>query len=38
MSQELLTEHTAHLTDEERRAILHDNLAEVYDLPTSPVH
>ena len=35
-SQELLGEHTSHLTDEELRAILHDNLAECYDLPTSP--
>jgi predicted TIM-barrel fold metal-dependent hydrolase len=35
-SQELLTEHTNALTQEELQAILHDNLAAVYDLPTSP--
>jgi len=37
-SQELLTEHTQALTPEELQAILHDNLAAIYDLPTSPTH
>ena len=32
-SQELLTEHTSHLTEEEKTAILGGNLSEVYDLP-----
>jgi uncharacterized protein len=31
-SQELLAKHAAHLTDEERRLILHDNVAELYAL------
>jgi len=31
-SQELLHEHTKDLTDEEISAILHDNLADMYDL------
>ena len=35
-SQDLLREHTAHLSQTELQAILHDNLAELYDLPTSP--
>ena len=33
-SQELLAEHTTELTHEEKRAALHDNVAELYDLPT----
>jgi predicted TIM-barrel fold metal-dependent hydrolase len=38
-SQELLTEHTAHLTDEQKRAILCDNTADLYgiDVSTLPV-
>ncbi|MFN0028580.1 MAG: amidohydrolase family protein [Acidimicrobiales bacterium] len=38
-SQEMLTEHTSHLTEEQRRAILCDNTAELYklDLSTLPV-
>ncbi len=44
-SQEMLAEHTAHLTEHEKRRILHDNVAELYGLdpldatsanPTSP--
>ena len=31
-SQELLKEHTAHLTEEEKNWILHDNVAELYNL------
>ena len=31
-SQEMLAEHTAMLTDDEKRAILHDNVAELYGL------
>jgi predicted TIM-barrel fold metal-dependent hydrolase len=31
-SQEMLAEHTSHLTEEERRRILHDNVAELYGL------
>ena len=31
-SQELLAQHAAHLTDAERRLILHDNVAELYGL------
>ncbi|MGF1596678.1 MAG: amidohydrolase family protein [Acidimicrobiales bacterium] len=31
-SQEVLAEHTSVLTDEEKRAILHDNVAELYGL------
>ncbi|MDH4146662.1 MAG: amidohydrolase [Acidimicrobiia bacterium] len=34
-SQELLDEHTGHLTDEQKRAILCDNVAELYGLDTS---
>jgi predicted TIM-barrel fold metal-dependent hydrolase len=34
-SQDLLEEHTKQLTDEEARAILHDNVAELYSLPTA---
>ena len=34
-SQDLLEEHTKSLTEEERRAILHDNVAELYGLPTA---
>jgi len=34
-SQDLLDEHTKSLTEEERRAILHDNVAELYGLPTA---
>ncbi len=33
-SQEMLAEHTAHLSEHERRRILHDNVAELYRLPT----
>lgn len=32
-SQELLARHTAHLTQEEKDWILHDNVAELYGLP-----
>ena len=32
-SQELLAKHTAHLTQEEKDWILHDNVAELYGLP-----
>lgn len=31
-SQEMLAEHTSMLTDEETKAILHDNVAELYNL------
>jgi predicted TIM-barrel fold metal-dependent hydrolase len=31
-SQELLAEHTAHLTEHEKRRILHDNVVELYGL------
>jgi len=31
-SQALLAQHAAHLTDEERRLVLHDNVAELYGL------
>jgi predicted TIM-barrel fold metal-dependent hydrolase len=34
-SQEMLTEHTAHLTPEQTRAILCDNTAELYGIDTS---
>ncbi len=34
-SQEMLTEHTSHLTDEQRRGILCDNVAELYNIDTS---
>jgi uncharacterized protein len=34
-SQEMLTEQTGHLTEEQRRAILCDNVAELYGLDTS---
>ena len=34
-SQELLEKHTAHLTDEQQRAILCDNVAELYDIDIS---
>ncbi len=34
-SQEMLTEQMAHLTDEQTRAILCDNVAELYGLDTS---
>lgn len=34
-SQELLDRHAAHLTDEQRRAILCDNVAELYRIDTS---
>ena len=35
----MLTEHTSHLTDEQRRSILCDNAAQLYklDLSTLPV-
>jgi predicted TIM-barrel fold metal-dependent hydrolase len=38
-SQEMLDEHTAHLTEEQKRAILCDNAAELYgiDVSTLPV-
>jgi len=32
-SQEMLHEHTSHLTDEQKKRILHDNVAALYDLP-----
>ena len=32
-SQELLQKHTAHLTEQEKNFILHDNVAELYNLP-----
>ena len=35
-SQELLARHTAHLAEEERRWILHDNVAELYGLDAVP--
>jgi predicted TIM-barrel fold metal-dependent hydrolase len=31
-SQELLARHTAHLGEEERRWVLHDNVAQLYGL------
>ena len=31
-SQELLQKHTANLTEEEKNYILHDNVAELYNL------
>jgi predicted TIM-barrel fold metal-dependent hydrolase len=31
-SQELLAEHAAHLNDHTRRRILHDNVAELYNI------
>ena len=34
-SQEMLTEHTSHLTEEQRRGILCDNVAELYGIDTS---
>ncbi|MDA3039783.1 MAG: amidohydrolase family protein [Actinomycetota bacterium] len=34
-SQDMLTEHTQHLTAEQRKAILCDNVAELYGLDTS---
>ena len=34
-SQPMLTEQTAHLTDEQVQAILCDNIAELYDIDTS---
>jgi predicted TIM-barrel fold metal-dependent hydrolase len=34
-SQALLARHAAHLTEAERRLILHDNVAELFGLPTS---
>jgi predicted TIM-barrel fold metal-dependent hydrolase len=30
----MLAEHTAHLSEYERRRILHDNVAQLYGLPT----
>ncbi len=36
-SQEMLTEHTANLTQYEKDRILHDNVAQLYDLPTRRV-
>jgi predicted TIM-barrel fold metal-dependent hydrolase len=35
-SQELLAKHAAHLTPEELRLVLHDNVAELYGLTLSP--
>jgi predicted TIM-barrel fold metal-dependent hydrolase len=32
-SQELLQKHTAHLAEQEKNFILHDNVAELYNLP-----
>ena len=34
-SQEMLREHTAHLSGWEKRRILHDNVAELYGLGDS---
>jgi uncharacterized protein len=34
-SQELLAKHAAHLTPEELRWVLHDNVAELYGLPAA---
>ncbi len=34
-SQDMLAEHTRHLTDEQRRAILCDNVAELYNIDLS---
>ena len=34
-SQEMLAEHTAQLTDEQRSAILSDNVADLYKIDTS---
>jgi predicted TIM-barrel fold metal-dependent hydrolase len=34
-SQEMLAEHTAHLTDHQKQRILHDNVADLYRLPTA---
>jgi predicted TIM-barrel fold metal-dependent hydrolase len=34
-SQEMLAEHTADLTEHERSRILHDNVAELYQLPVA---
>ena len=34
-SQDMLAEHTQHLTDEQRRAILCDNVAELYNIDLS---
>ena len=34
-SQEMLDEHTQHLTDEQRRAILCDNVADLYGIDTT---
>ena len=33
-SQEILAKHAAHLTEEERNLVLHDNVAELYRLET----
>ena len=32
-SQELLAEHTKHLTEGQRQAIMRDNVARVFNLP-----
>ncbi|HEX8803315.1 MAG TPA: amidohydrolase family protein [Acidimicrobiales bacterium] len=34
-SQEMLAEHTAHLSEHQKQRILHDNVAELYRLPTA---
>jgi uncharacterized protein len=34
-SQEMLAEHTAHLTEHDRRRILRDNVVELYNLPVA---
>ena len=34
-SQEMLAKHTAHLTEHQKQRILHDNVAELYGLPTA---
>jgi len=34
-SQEMLTEHTAHLSEPDKQCILHDNVADLYRLPTA---
>jgi predicted TIM-barrel fold metal-dependent hydrolase len=31
-SQDVLREHTAHLTEEQRRWIVHDNVAQLYGI------
>jgi len=33
-SREILAKHAAHLTEDERNLVLHDNVAELYQLET----